>query len=179
MRGFITHFRSGAMIGLCASVIGCMPVHTDDGNMRFDPYGPLNPHRKELIAGKYAAYFFGNNIVVVASGVRPYTGWKIELEQEGRENGKPVLALYGEDPGVGGAMMTPFLVSCVLRPASPGPKLSPADKFVVVRDVKRVHDVAVELLPVDFLVPWRTAWQLRLLTLGRKSFGLRRAMVRK
>lgn len=147
MRGFITHLRFGAMMGLCACVMGCMAVHTDDGKTRFDPYGPLNPHRKELIAGKYAAFFFGNNIVVVASGVRPYTGWKIELAVESRQNGKPVLALYGEDPVLGGAAMTPFLVSAVVHPAVPGPQLNLADAIVTVRDAHGMHNVPVEMAP--------------------------------
>jgi hypothetical protein len=147
MRGFITHLRFAAMIGSCACVMGCMPVHTDYGSTRFDPYGPLNPHRKELIAGKYAAFFLGNNIVVVASGVRPSTGWKIELAVESRRNGKPVLALYGEDPVLGGAAMTPFLISAVVHPAAPGPQLKLADEIVIVRDAHGMHEVPVVMAP--------------------------------
>jgi hypothetical protein len=81
----------------------------------------------------------------MASGSRPYTGWKISLALEGHRSGKPVLSLYGEDPGAGGAAITPFLVSKVLRPAAPGPNLNAADNAVLIRDAHGVHEVAVEV----------------------------------
>jgi hypothetical protein len=95
---------------------GC--VHTtewvDDEPPR--SYWPLDKTRRELGYGKFAAFDFGNHIVVYATGYECSTSWGHELVPERGPDGRGVLTLYRQAPFIAGAAITPFTVSAVVRP---------------------------------------------------------------
>ena len=107
-------------------------------------YGPLDKARRELGYGEFAAFDFGNHVVVYATGFECSTDWRHEIVPRPGPDGRPVLTLYREEPIVSGAAITRFTVSAVVRPAAP----NKIGRMVIdVRDANGVHAVPVQPVP--------------------------------